>query len=162
MADAHTLVLGIGNPARGDDGAGRAAVRALCALQPNRVHVAETDGEAADVLALLEQAASAFVIDACCSGAEPGAIHRFDVSEAPLPQRAFQLSSHGAGLHEAIELARALGVLPPRCIVYTIEAARFTIGAPMSKPVESAAVEVAARVLAELANAQGAAEPVNG
>ena len=61
------------------------------------------------------------------------------------------LSSHGFGVAEAIGLARALGTLPPRCIVYAIEAADFTPGAAPSAEVERAAHAVAALILAELA-----------
>jgi hydrogenase maturation protease len=52
---------------------------------------------------------------------------------------------------EAIGLARALGTLPPLCIVYAIEAAHFTTGAAPSSAVTQAAHGVAERILAELA-----------
>ena len=50
------LVLGLGNPDRGDDGAGRAAARALRPLLPEDVEVTEADGKMTDLLGRLEQA----------------------------------------------------------------------------------------------------------
>jgi len=41
----------------------------------------------------------------------------------------------------AIELGRALGRLPPRTIVYAIEAESFAAGAPLSEPVAAATVD---------------------
>ena len=76
------------------------------------------------------------------------------MSEAPLPQGAFGVSTHGFGLHEAIELARALGQLPSHCVVYAIEGASFETGAPQSPLVAGAVVEVASRLSAEIREEQ--------
>jgi hydrogenase maturation protease len=146
----RATVIGIGNPERGDDGAGRAVARLLRATMPGEFVVAELDGEAAAVLALLDGAVAAFMIDACASGTPPGTVHRFDVAAAPLPHEAFALSTHGIGVAEAVELARALGQLPPRCIVYAIEGHSFGLGEGLSAAVEPSVAEVARRIVAEL------------
>ncbi|CCJ06295.1 hydrogenase maturation protease [Methylocystis sp. SC2] len=136
------LVLCIGNPDRGDDAAGRAVARALRASAAD-VEIIEEEGEATRILARLEGADAAYIVDACVSGAEPGDIRRFDVGASPLPRAAFGASTHGFGLAEALELARALGALPPRCVVYAIEGGTFDAGAPMS-PAVAAAVDIVA------------------
>ncbi|MFH1340605.1 MAG: hydrogenase maturation protease [Pseudomonadota bacterium] len=146
----HRIVLGVGNPDRGDDAAGRKVARLLRWMLPHDVEVAEHGGEATDLLARLEGAAAAFLVDACASDAPAGTVQRFDVSAAALPQRSFGVSTHGFGLAEAIELARALGRLPPRCVVYAIEGASFEAGAPLSPPVATAVAEVARRMCAEI------------
>ncbi|WP_424361393.1 hydrogenase maturation protease [Methylocystis parvus] len=146
-----TIVIGVGNHDRGDDAAGRKVAHRLRAMTPPEALVVELDGEATTLLARLEGASAAILIDACVSGAEPGTLHRFDVATAPLPSGAFGLSSHGFGLSEAIELARALGTLPKRCVVYAIEGERFDIGAPMSDKVMAAIVRAAQEIRAELA-----------
>jgi hydrogenase maturation protease len=143
-------VLGVGNPDRGDDAAGRAVVQRLRAAPPAGVDVIEHDGEATGLFAEIDGAAAVFAIDACASGARPGAIHRFDASAAPLPDVSFSLSTHGFGLAHTIELARALGRLPPRCVVYAIEGASFEAGAPLSPAVAAAVADVARRVSAEI------------
>lgn len=144
------IVLGIGNPERGDDAAGRNVARLLRGMLPAEVEVAEHDGEATALLTRLDGAQAAFLVDACGSGAQVGTVRRFDVSMAPLPHGALGLSTHGFGPAEAIELARALGQLPPRCIVYAIEGASFEAGAPLSPPVATAVAQVAQRICAEI------------
>lgn len=148
---SRCIVLGVGNPDRGDDAAGRKVARLLHRMLPDDVEISEHDGEATDLLARFEGAAAAFLIDACASGASAGTVRRFDVVAAPLPQRVFGVSTHGFGLAEAIELARALGRLPSCCIVYAIEGGSFEAGAPLSPPVEAAVAEVARRMCAEIA-----------
>jgi hydrogenase maturation protease len=152
-------ILCIGNPDRGDDGVGRAAAGSLKALVNGRAEILELDGAAAELLAGLEGAAAAFVIDACLSGAEPGALRRFDVTDAPLPQTVSCVSSHGLGLHEAIELARALGVLPRPCIIYLVEGEVFDLGATMTPGVARAAAHVAARIHRDLVGDHPSANP---
>jgi hydrogenase maturation protease len=153
------IVIGIGNPDRGDDAAGRAVARWLHGKLPPAVEIVEHDGEASTLLARLEGAATAYLIDACASGASAGTIRRFDAGSAPLPQGAFNggfnISTHGLGLAEAVELARAFGQLPDRCIVYAIEAASFEPGAPLSPPVAAAVAQVGNRVRNEICGPDG-------
>lgn len=149
-AASRRIVLGIGNPDRGDDAVGRRVARLLRWMLPDDVEVAEHDGGATALLARLDGAAVAYLIDACASGAPTGTVHRFDASAAPLPQAAFALSTHGLGLAEAVELARALGQLPPRCIVYAVEGESFDLGAPLSLPVSAAVAEVVQRLGSEI------------
>jgi hydrogenase maturation protease len=148
---ARRVVLGLGNPDRGDDGAGRAVARLLRGHLPADIGIVEQGGEMAQVIGALEGATAAFLIDASRCGGSPGRIRRFDAAAAVLPAGAGGTSTHGLGLPEAIELARALGRLPARCVVYAIEAERFDPGAPLSAPVSAAAAEVAARLQAEIA-----------
>lgn len=156
------VVIGVGNRDRGDDGLGPAAARLL----REHVEAARHPGFAApeiiehgrDVASLILARASAewlFLIDACVSGAAPGTICRLDVTAAGLPARALPPgschSSHGFGLAAALELARALGRLPPHTVIYAVEASSFAAGTPLSPLLERAAAEVARRVFAELA-----------
>jgi hydrogenase maturation protease len=142
------IVLGLGNPDRGDDAAGRAVARRLRDDPPEGVTVAEADG--ADLLDRLDGADTAYLIDACVSGAAAGTVRRLDVGAAPLPEGAFGLSTHGFGLAQAVGLARALGRLPATCVVYAIEGAAFEPGAPLSPAVADAVEAVAGRLRSEL------------
>jgi hydrogenase maturation protease len=144
------IVVGIGNPDRGDDGAGREAARRLRASLESELKILELDGEPAALLARLKGARVAYLIDACASGAPAGEVRRLDVSETPLPSARFGLSSHGLGLAEALELARALGQLPPRCVVFAIEGENFSAGAKLSAPVQRAIDAVVKRLRAEI------------
>jgi hydrogenase maturation protease len=147
------IVIGIGNPDRGDDAAGRCVARLVRPMLPDDVRVVEQDGEATALLACLDGVRAAFLIDACASGAPAGTVHRFDAAASPLPSGAFGLSTHGFGLAEGIELARALGQLPSVCVVYAIEGACFEIGAALSPPVRESLAGVASRLRAEFTGA---------
>ena len=135
MASAPVVVIGVGNALRADDAAGVLAVRRL-APRPG-VEIREQSGEATALLEALRGRAAALVVDAA-AGAEPGRLHRLDAAARPLPQGLFGVSSHGFGVAEGIELARALGVLPPVCVVYALEGERFETGAPISDAVARA------------------------
>jgi hydrogenase maturation protease len=128
-------VIGLGNAARGDDAAGLLVARAVGGI--------ELEGDPSALIDLLDGAAEAVVIDAVRSGAAAGTVQRLDVSEHPLPTALRSSSStHLVGLADAIELARALGRLPPRVIVYGIEGERFDTGAPVSAAVAAAVDEL--------------------
>lgn len=146
------LVIGIGNSDRGDDGVGRAVARWLRGVLDSDVEIIEHDGEATTLLWRLENVTCAYLIDACRSGVAAGTVMRFDVDAAPLPRDTFGMSTHGMALADAVELARALGQLPARCIVYAIEGSAFAPGAPLT-PAVSAAIPAAGRRLADEINA---------
>ena len=141
------MVIGLGNAGRGDDAAGRACVAALRGRLADEIELIESDGEPAALLALLARAREACLIDACLSGAQPGTVRRFDVARHALPALAATDSTHGLGLSEALELARALGVLPERCVVYAIEGLSYDPGAPLTDPVRAAVTVVAERIV---------------
>jgi hydrogenase maturation protease len=147
---AERLVLGIGNPDRGDDAVGRLIARSLRMRVPADVRISEHDGEATALVGELQSARHAWLIDAARSGARPGTIHRIDCSNAVLAMPLGTLSSHGLGVAAAIALARALDVLPLQCIVYAVEAADFTDGTVLAPAVAKAMNDVVERILAEL------------
>lgn len=149
----RALVIGIGNPDRGDDGAGRAVARLLTTRALPKTDFRETEGEATDILAFIEEAEAVWLVDASRSGAAPGAIRTFDLNEGPLPATAGDTSTHGLGLSQALELARAFGTLPSHCRVLAIEGKDFETGAPMSPHVRTAVEELTARLETEIREA---------
>jgi hydrogenase maturation protease len=54
------------------------------------------------------------------------------------------------GLADAIELARALGALPPRVVAFGIEGRSFAAGSELTPEVEAAVDEVAESILEEV------------
>ena len=154
-----TVVIGIGNPDRGDDGVGHVVAYALRAQCPRGTLVMTHSGEATSLLAAMDGAARVLIVDACQSGASAGTLHRLDVTKEPLPAGRLGFSSHGFGLAEAIELARALGQLPRQCLVYAIEGAVFDVGTGLSPAVANVIDDVVIRLVSELGQGheQGAA-----
>ena len=113
-AGQRCVVIGIGNPDRGDDGVGRRVAQSLRGRLRPEVEILEHGGEAASLLACLEGVAAAYLIDACLSDAPAGTVQRFDVTQMPLPLDRFGFSSHAIGLAQGVELARVLDRLPAR------------------------------------------------
>jgi hydrogenase maturation protease len=144
------VVVGIGNPDRGDDGAGRIVARLLREASLPGIAVIKHDGEATGVLSKLKGAVSAYLIDASCSDATAGTVRRFDVGTSPLPHEALGSSSHGLGVAAAVEFGRALEALPPRCIVYVIEGESFELGASLSPPVKVAVADLVRHLAEEI------------
>jgi hydrogenase maturation protease len=142
--------LGVGNPDRGDDGAGPCVAALL--RESAALDIVECRGEAGAILAALEGAVEAIIVDASLSSAPAGTVRRFDLAAegAPLSLDC-GCSSHGFGLAEAIGLARTLGTLPPVCVLFTIEGESFAPGAPLSSAAQAGAAAAAARILAEFA-----------
>ncbi|MDP3063937.1 MAG: hydrogenase maturation protease, partial [Chloroflexota bacterium] len=106
------------------------------------VAVVEATGDGASLLDVWQGHEHVVIFDAVSSGAVPGAVHRFDVCARPLSAKLLRSSTHAFGLADAIELARALGQLPPRLVVYGIEGERFEVGAGLSREVKRAVNEV--------------------
>jgi len=144
-----TLVIGIGNADRGDDAAGLAVARQVLAAAPAGVTVIELDGDQLALLDAWDGAADVYVVDAACSGGEPGSVYRFD-GTVPLGGEFSRRGTHLLGLADVIELARALGRLPARLTGFGIEGAVYELGAPLSPQAELAARTVAERILREL------------
>jgi hydrogenase maturation protease len=104
------------------------------------------------LLDLFRDARAAIVVDAISSGSEPGTLHRFDASAEPVPAQAFRSSTHAFGVGEAIELARALGRLPERVVVYGIEGCEFGPGAGLTPAVDAALPDVVDAVVRDVVN----------
>lgn len=144
MTAGRQRVVGLGNELRGDDAVGLSVARALRRLEP-AADVMESSGEPAGLLEALRGVDEVVLVDAVSSGARPGVIHRFDASAAALPL-VHGASTHDLGLSDAIELGRALGLLPERLVVLGIEGRTFELGAPLSPEVARAADEVVAEL----------------
>ncbi|MDP3063769.1 MAG: hydrogenase maturation protease [Chloroflexota bacterium] len=149
------LLVGVGNDYRGDDAAGLAVARRLKAMRLPGVAVVEATGDGASLLDVWQGHEHVVIVDAVSSGAVPGTVHRFDAHAKPIPMELFRSSTHAFGLADAIELARAMGQLPQRLVVYGIEGRRFEVGAGLSEEVERVVHGVVEHIARELATHQG-------
>lgn len=94
-----------------------------------------------------------WLADAVMSGAPAGSVYRIDAAAAPLLPRPRCRSTHGLGVAEAVELARALGRLPQSLIVFGIEGATYAVGGWPSADVRAGARRAAEAIRAEVAAA---------
>ncbi|HET7078518.1 MAG TPA: hydrogenase maturation protease [Chloroflexia bacterium] len=144
------LVIGVGNAYRGDDAAGLLIARRVAEAAPGAARVVEESGEGAALLEAWRDAPFVVLCDAVQSGAAPGTVHRLAPDRAPVPTGFFRYSTHAFSVAEAIELARALGELPPRMLVYGIEGADFAAGTALSPTVAGAVAAAVRAVVADL------------
>lgn len=144
-------VIGVGRRLRGADAAGRLVADRLAADGARGFSVRGCDGDALDLIEAWQDADALLLVDAMVTGAQPGRVMRFDVSDAALPAAAGRSSTHDLGLADALELARAMGRLPPAVLVYAIEADDFTPGAQPSAAVLAGVERAAAAVADEAA-----------
>lgn len=150
------VVIGIGNPFRGDDGAGIEVARRLRALMPPGVEVLEQDGESTALIDAWQDGRVAYVIDAVRADGPAGEIHRIDLHRdgdgdddgGGIPSTPSRDSSHALGLGDAVELARVLDRLPSRLVLIGIAGTRFDAGDTITEPV-LAAIDVVVEQLAE-------------
>jgi hydrogenase maturation protease len=107
-----TLVLGLGNPLLRDDAVGLHVARRLQSLLAGMPEV-EVDEDYRGGLRLMERLIGfdrAIIVDAICSGARPGTLHRLDPDGVPTQHSA---SAHDANLRTALDLGRRAGAQLP-------------------------------------------------
>jgi hydrogenase maturation protease len=150
-----TLVLGIGNEIRGDDGVGvHVARRVATSLPPElapSVDVDEACTGGFDLVDYLRGYERAVIADAIqTEGGEPGTVYRFDA--AALRLTAHLGHSHGVNLGGALAVLEGVGLGAPRDVaVVAVEAAELNEFTEEMTPAVAAAVEeAAAAIIAEL------------
>ena len=136
---------------RGDDAVGLEVAGHLRGTLPPGVEIVEREGEPTSLIDVWDGAEALWIVDAVSSGSQAGTVHRLDASDQALPPDPFRASTHHVSLAEAVELARAIGRLPGRTVVYGIEGGSFAVGAPLTPAVAAAALDVAAAVRGEVA-----------
>lgn len=142
-------IIGLGNGMRGDDAVGLMAARRIRQELGDKVEVIEAEMAGVDLIELMKGAHSVILIDAARSGQAPGSVHRLDASVSPIGGQVFPRSSHAIGVSEAIELARAMDVLPTTVIVYGVEVGNTEIGQPLSPPMGEALDQVLKQIIQE-------------
>ena len=156
MSDAprrpHTLVQCVGAPLRRDDALGPVIAEALRVRLPSGSAAVEVEwGEGGRLMARWPDFRRVVIVDAACSGAAPGTVHRIDARARPVPTGLCYHSTHRFGVAEAVEVARALGRLPESIRLYAVEGASFDNGEGLSPAVARAAAALADELVEVLA-----------
>lgn len=147
---SSTLVVGIGNDDRGDDGAGLEVARRLRARGLADVTVRECASDSLELLHTWMKSSRVILVDAASAGGPPGRVSRFD-AEHPLPAGVLYGSTHAWGVAQTVEMARVLGCAPAELVVYAIEGTSFELGGRLSRPVRRAVRRVERHILQDLA-----------
>ncbi len=152
-----TLILGLGNSLRGDDGVGPAVIEWLDRqVLPPDVETIDGGTSGLDIVSILMGRERAIIVDAANVGQAPGRWLRFtpDVAHTPraaqLKENDTPLSLHSAGLAEALALGAALNVLPPTIMIYGVQPQNLDWSPQLSDVAQAAVTEVGQAILREL------------
>ena len=166
----RVLILGIGNAWASDDGVGPEVVRRaqarLVGLERNAASEVGFVIMARPDLALLDRLAGVdrlILVDGVVSGATPGTLHRRAWRPGLVEERGVErASSHGFGVKELLEMARALGKLPARVELWGVEITSAAPGQGLSPAVAGAVEEIVEQLVEALGVEDGPAARRNG
>jgi hydrogenase maturation protease len=140
----------LGSRYRGDDAVGPLVADRLRAAGAT---VLDCDDEPTRLLERWAGLELVVIVDAVCSGAPPGTVHRLPLDDGPLPRDLRLASTHAFSLPETLELARVVGRAPKRVVVLGVEGAAFGMGDPLTPAVADAIEDAAAAALDEIGRA---------
>ena len=144
-------VIGVGNDLRRDDGVGLFVARRVGGDRPEKVKVTCGVPDGTAILEAWSGAQLAMVVDCVSSGASAGRIYRFDALAERLPEALFsRVSTHCFSIIKVIELARAIGRLPGKLLVYGIEGGDTDCGEGLTPAVRRAAEVVVNKMVADI------------
>jgi len=134
------LVVGLGNPDRGDDAVGPVIASGIAGLEIPGVDVVAQE-DPTGLLDVWGAYPAVVVVDAILTGARPGTVLTMEAGAGAgvLADQAWARTgrggTHAFGIAAAIELGRALGRLPHRVVLVGVEVARVEHGPGLSREV---------------------------
>lgn len=153
--DGRTLIIGLGNPLRCDDGLGARAVELILQRElPPGVEVQDGGTPGWGLVSCMQGWSRVIVIDAAHMGLAPGVWRRFQMEDVDLVAGQGSLSLHEPGLAEAMALAKALGQLPEELAFYFVQPERTDEVAGLTPAVEAALPELVENILFEIGKRQ--------
>ena len=144
---ARAVLIGVGSPDRGDDGAGRVVVQRLAGRNDCAFELRECTGEATSLMNAWTGFDDVVLVDACRGAGPPGTVSRINADDIDRIARLQHASTHSLGVAAAIGLARALNALPSRLVIYAIEGRHSNEGEGLSPAVDRAVDQVVALVM---------------
>lgn len=151
LAKQKTLIIGIGNILKGDDGLGVRVAEILSQKElPAGVQVEEVGTPGIDLMNRFEGWQKVILVDAVQMGEKPGTWKRFSPQDVRLIASGNVLSLHEPDLASVLELAQALKMLPDEIVIYGVEPLDLTFMAPLSSPVEAIINVIAEQILSEI------------
>lgn len=140
-----TLILGVGNPLRRDDGIGPEVIRLLTddRTKKNSTYKLSSDIDLIDggtdglgLIEYLKDYKKVIIVDAVEMNLAPGTIKIFSPDEAVLKIARDSLSTHGFGIAELIKLAKELDI-NPELVIAGVQPKDISYGEKLSDSVAS-------------------------
>lgn len=148
-----TVVVGLGNTYRRDDGVGVAAAAALDELALPGVDVVIGIAESVGLLEAWSGATFAVLIDAAVTpGLSPGRVRRWGADELVVADG--WTSSHTLDLARTYALGQALNQVPDTLVLFTVQTVDTGYGIGLTPPVAAAVPNVLDAVVAEIHSAR--------
>jgi hydrogenase maturation protease len=143
-----TLVIGIGNDFRRDDGVGIKVAQRIAERNLPGVRVVSGISEPAALLEVWSGAARAVVVDAATgANSTPGRIRRWT---GPDLETTAVVSSHAMGLAQTFALGQALARMPGELVVFTVDIVDTNHGMGLTPAVEAAVPELVGVIVNEI------------
>lgn len=138
-----TLILGVGNPLRGDDGVGPEVIRLLQEdpLVTGKADLLDGGTDGLNLLDDIQAYQYVIIVDAVNMGAPVGHVRRFTTEEARISIVSEALSTHGFGLGEVLALLKQLGC-QTEIVIVGVQPLATNFGESMSAEVAQAIPEV--------------------
>jgi hydrogenase maturation protease len=139
----NITLIGIGQPLRGDDGAGPEAVRQWSREHPEKasdpnLQIVITETPGLDLLELMRDTDAVILVDAAVSGDPAGTVRVRSALPKGISTPA-EKTAHGFGVAETLALAGKIGTrLPARLVFIGVEGSRWDMGTDLSDPVQRA------------------------
>jgi hydrogenase maturation protease len=152
----RTLICGVGNKLKRDDGLGPFVIEQLeNQPMPEGVDLADYGISGFKCALKLEGYNKVVFVDAISlPGYEPGRLHRLKINKAQLlrsPKLSdFSVSMHETDLERIMATAAVLNIYPDEVVIVGCEPADTAVGLGFSKPVETAVAGVIALIMQEL------------
>jgi len=151
------LVVGLGNPLMGDDGAGIELIRHLRSLGVNGdIELVEGGTLGFDILDEIEGYEKVVIVDAVDMGKKPGHIAVFEAEKLIEQESGRKFSAHEVNLIEVLQVAKRIGYSFHNVTVVGIQPACIEPGAGVTESVASKIPETAERILSLLEINHGA------
>jgi hydrogenase maturation protease len=147
--NSQIAVVGVGNPFRGDDGAGWAVIDGLKKKKLEQISLWKNRADLAELLEIFERNSIVYIVDACLIDAPVGFWQRIDALNEPIPDPT-PTSTHGFSLCQIIALAGNLHRLPAQLIFYVISGKSYQMSNSLSHPVSQAVCQVTNEIYSEI------------
>lgn len=144
-------MLALGNPLRGDDGAGPAIIDYLQEIDDLPEHVDLLDGgtPGLETVLLMQGYDRVIVVDAAEMQLPPGTWRSFSREQIRMQSRDLYLRGtlHYAGLAEALALGEAMDLLPPDILIFGVQPQTIGWEVGLTDPVAAAIPHISTAVL---------------